>query len=320
LGYRLAGYDEILAIDFDQNSVETFRLNFPEVPCWQRDITTVTGQEILDFCEMKRGELDLLDGSPPCQGFSTAGKRNVNDSRNDLSREFTRLINDLQPKVFIMENVSGMVKGKMRGRFIEIMRELKGTGYNVKCKMLNAMHHNVPQSRQRLFFIGIRPDLNNTFIDWTVVFPKSNHKIITIKEALMGLPIDNTRTLNDQAFEIWKKCRNGEGFEKYHPKGHWFNSKKVNPNDVCGTIGKTSMKTSASGHFHWQYPRILNINELKRVASFPDDFQFLGSFEQQWARIGNAVMPNMMRAIAENLKKEVFDKMLNIETGKGGGQ
>ena len=125
LGYKWAGFKELLAIDFDAHAVECFKLNFPEVPVWKRSVVDVTGDEILEFCKIKKGELDVLDGSPPCQGFSTAGKRNVNDSRNDLFKEYVRLITEIQPKVFVMENVSGMAKGRMRGRFIQIMKDLK---------------------------------------------------------------------------------------------------------------------------------------------------------------------------------------------------
>ena len=157
LGYKWAGFKELLAIEWDQNAVDTFKLNFPDVPVWQKDIREVKGKEILEFTGLKPGQLDVLDGSPPCQGFSMArGKRSVTDDRNDLSYEFIRLINELKPKVFVMENVAGMVKGKMRGRFKEIMIALKETGYNVRCKMMNSVYYDVPQSRQRLIWIGVK--------------------------------------------------------------------------------------------------------------------------------------------------------------------
>src|SRR3990167_6277348 len=84
LGYKLAGFKELLAIDFDKNAVETFKLNFPDVPVWQEDITKVASFDMLSFTGLKKGELDVLDGSPPCQGFSMAGKRKVSDPRNKL--------------------------------------------------------------------------------------------------------------------------------------------------------------------------------------------------------------------------------------------
>ena len=135
LGYKMAGYKELLAIEWDNNAVETFKLNFSEVPIWKRDIREVKGKEILDFLNIKKGELDLLDGSPPCQGFSTAGKRIVTDDRNDLILENIRLIEELEPKVFVIENVSGMIKGKMKGLFIEYMRLMKSLNFSNGRKM-----------------------------------------------------------------------------------------------------------------------------------------------------------------------------------------
>jgi site-specific DNA-cytosine methylase len=159
LGYKYAGYKELLAIDWENHAVQCFKANFPEVPCQQKDITKVTSQEIFDFCKITKGELDVFDGSPPCQGFSTAGKRQVSDERNDLFKHYWRLVKEIQPKVFVMENVSGMIKGKMKGKFKEIMSTLKSDNYEVKCKLMNAMYYNVPQSRQRLIFIGVRKDI-----------------------------------------------------------------------------------------------------------------------------------------------------------------
>ena len=159
LGYKWAGFRELLAIDFNKNAIDTFRLNF-DCPAWLDDINKILGDSILKFCNIKKGELDILDGSPPCQGFSTAGKRQINDERNDLFRQYVRLIIELEPKVFVMENVTGMIKGKMKGRFIEIINTLKELNYNVKCKQMNAKYYNVPQSRERIIFIGVRKDLN----------------------------------------------------------------------------------------------------------------------------------------------------------------
>ena len=181
LGYKWAGYKELLAVDFDTHAVECFKLNFKDVQIWHKSVCDITSKEILDCCNIKRGELDILDGSPPCQGFSTAGKREVKDKRNDLFKECIRLINGLQPKVFVMENVTGMVKGKMRGRFIEITKTLKDLNYKVKCKLMNSKYYGVPQSRERLIFIGVRKDLN---IEPS--YPIPGNKIITVKKALEG--------------------------------------------------------------------------------------------------------------------------------------
>lgn len=159
LGYRNAGGKVLAAIEWDDNAVATYRLNHQGTPVLHRDIATVTIEELLGLTGLQIGELDILDGSPPCTGFSTAGKRQFDDPRNSLFKEFVRLLQGLQPKVFVMENVSGMVKGNMKHIFAIIMRELKASGYQVRCQLMNAMYFGVPQSRERVIFIGVRNDL-----------------------------------------------------------------------------------------------------------------------------------------------------------------
>lgn len=111
LGYSMAGFREPLAVEWDEYAVETFRANFPDVPVWQGDIAELSVEECLRLTGLQPGELDVLDGSPPCQGFSTAGRRKMDDGRNQLFQEYVRLLRGLRPKVLVMENVSGMVKG-----------------------------------------------------------------------------------------------------------------------------------------------------------------------------------------------------------------
>lgn len=159
LGYSMAGYRELLAVEWDANAVATFKLNFPGVKVCQIDISKLPAELCLKLAGIQPGELDVLDGSPPCQGFSTAGKRLLDDPRNGLFKEYVRLLRGLKPKAFVMENVSGMVKGKMKLVFAEILKELKASGYVVKARVLNAMYFGVPQSRERMIFIGIRDDL-----------------------------------------------------------------------------------------------------------------------------------------------------------------
>jgi|TARA_Y100000034_G_scaffold14482_1_gene15151 DNA (cytosine-5)-methyltransferase 1 len=269
LGYKWAGFDELLAVEWENNAVQTFKLNFPDVPVWQRDIREISGKEILEFTKLKQGQLDVLDGSPPCQGFSTAkGKRNVSDDRNDLTYEFIRLIEELQPKVFVMENVSGMVKGTMKGRFKQIMKALKSTGYNVKCKLMNSMYYKVPQSRQRLIWIGAKE-----------------------KDIKYPTPKNNIKNVFDVLPHI--KEQNRGQFDK-----SWITSNKPSY-----TITKTS-----SLLFKDEFGKIRKptINDLKILSSFPQDFQFIGSFNEQWARIGNAVMPKFMEHIARTIKTKIL--------------
>ena len=275
LGYQWAGFKELLAIDSDKNSVETFKLNFPDVPVWQRDIREVFGKEILDFCHIKKGELGILDGSPPCQGFSSSGKKDVSDSRNDLSFEFIRLIGELEPRAFIMENVAGMVRGKMKGLFKEILLSMKELNYDVKCKLLDSKYYGVPQSRNRLFFIGIRRDLG---VDPS--FPKPSLKTVRVKEALDGV--------NNKTF-----CKSKVSKRQIEDRITW--------EEVAPTIVKVANSIRSSCVVHPSEARHLTIEEAKRLCSFPDDFKLVGSFSQQWARLGNAVMPKQMEAIVLNI-------------------
>ena len=159
LGYSMAGYRELLAVEWDDHAVETFKANFPDVPVYHGDIAKLSVEEVFRITGLKPGELDVLDGSSPCQGFSTAGKRKMEDGRNQLFREYIRLLRGLQPKVLVMENVSGMVKGKMKLIFAEILQELKASGYHVSARLMNAMYYGVPQSRQRMIFVGVKEDL-----------------------------------------------------------------------------------------------------------------------------------------------------------------
>ena len=177
----MAGYRELLAVEWDDNAVATFKLNFPDVPVYHGDIAKLTVDECLHLAGIRPRELDVLDGSPPCQGFSTAGKRVLDDPRNDLFREFVRLLRGLQPRAFVMENVSGMVKGKMKLAFAEILRELKTSGYQVKARLLNAMYFGVPQSRQRMIFVGVR---NDTWIEPS--YPKAANTPISARQAMPG--------------------------------------------------------------------------------------------------------------------------------------
>lgn len=274
LGYHWAGFKELLAIDFDAHVVECFKLNFPDVPVWHKSVTEITGKEIIDFCGIKWGELDVFDGSPPCQGFSTAGKREVRDPRNDLFMHYCRLIDELGPKVFVMENVTGMAKGKMKGRFIEIMQTLKSMNYQVKCKQMNSMYYGVPQARERVIFIGVRKDLNKI-----PVYPAPSKKIISVKQAIG----------RDGYIEYRHNYSKGSvSFSK-----SWFSK-------PCLTITKTGMGWSV-------HPKQFSIQELCILCSFPFDWKFKGSYRDAWARLGNAVMPKFMQAIAETIKNDILE-------------
>ena len=291
LGYKMAGFKELLAVEYDNNAIETLKANY-DFDIWQKDITEIKDGEILERYNIKRGELDILDGSPPCQGFSTAGKRQVSDLRNDLYKSYVKILNDLQPKVFVMENVSGMMKGKMKGRFNEILKGLKSLNYNVKCKLMNAKYYNVPQSRERLIFIGIRKDFN---IEPN--FPKANNKNIENKEY-------NKDIKGYFQEKIYPQIKQG----KSGINGKYYNTRRLDWNKPSPTICKSVSWAGFSQTIHPDKNRDITIDEMKRLCSFPDNYILIGNYSEKVNRLGNAVMPNMMKAIAENIRINILDK------------
>ncbi len=160
LGYKQAGFDIRLAVEWDTKAADVYRRNFPETSIFGGDIADLTAEEALEITGLQPGELDVLDGSPPCQGFSTAGQRKFTDSRNRLFEEYVRMIDVFRPKMLVMENVSGLRKGKMKLMFAEMTIALKQAGYKVSCRELNAWWYGVPQDRRRLIWVGVREDLD----------------------------------------------------------------------------------------------------------------------------------------------------------------
>lgn len=300
----MAGYKELLAVEWNNNAVETFKLNFPDVPVYHGDIVKLSVEECMKLAGLSRpGELDLLDGSPPCQGVSTAGKRLLDDPRNQLFREYVRLLRGLKPKVFVMENVSGLIKGKMKLIFAEIMRELKASGYQVKCKLMNTMYFYVPQSRERLIFIGVRNDLGIE-----PGHPGAESKPISINNAIKGCHPVCFRLLQDNRFtRLYDYVPVGGTLENVLGKGRNFNNMlKMNPAKPAQSLPKTITNRGAFSIVHWKEKRLLSIEEAKRFHSFPDIFRFMGEFEQRWKRIGNSVPPLFMRSIANHIKVNIL--------------
>ena len=294
LGYSMAGFKELLAIEWDDNAVETFRMNFPDVPVYHGDIAKISTEQVLEMTGLQAGQLDVFDGSPPCQGFSTAGKRIMEDSRNQLFREYIRLLRGLRPKVLVMENVSGMVKGKMKLIFAEILRELKASGYKVSARLLNAMYFNVPQSRQRMIFIGVREDLG---------IEPSHPEAENIP---IGVPIEvnaNEKYLTDKETKqaIIHK-------ERHLQKGNGWGFQILRTDKPSPTWPKTQILHTSP---LWKNNNILrapSIIELHHIGSYPTLFKFI-NYDEAWLRIGNSVPPLFMRSIAKHIRVNILDKI-----------
>ena len=310
LGYKLAGFRELLVVEWDDNAVATFRLNFPGVPVYHGDIAKLTGAECMRMAGVKVGEFDVLDGSPPCQGFSTAGKRRFDDPRNSLFREFARLIQELQPRVFIMENVTGMVKGAMKQTYLTIIETLRGCGYRARGEILNAMYYNVPQSRERVIIIGVRNDLGRE-----PSHPKPQTRPMTPRQAFAGVPCGDMKNLPDWMKQATKLMIAGNYSERHMTDAFMrvrgksaggMNTKLLSWDRVSCTLVKSEI--AATGIIHPDRQRYLTIPEMCRIASFPDDFRWVGGRKDAVMCIGNSVPPNLMRAIAEHVRREILAK------------
>lgn len=321
LGYRMAGYRVLYANEFVEEAQKTYKANHPNSYLDTRDIREVSGQDILDIIGLEKGQLDVFDGSPPCCAFSTAGKREAgwgqareySDGKkqviDDLFFEYARLVKEIQPKVFIAENVSGLAKGKAKGYLKQIYNELKNCGYNVSVKILNAKFFGVPQSRERTIFIGVRNDLKQE-----PKYPKPNKRLVTLREAFNGLEQDEEQ--RQYLIEINKKYATGKELEKLpkNPKRRqqsekYFNLVRESLCSPCSTVCASHGSPSIAGIRHPLEDRQFTIPELKRIMSIPDDFILTGTYPQQWERLGRMVPPLMMKAISETVCQEILCKI-----------
>lgn len=303
LGYHMAGFRELLAVEWEQNAADTFRLNFPHVPLYHGDIAKLSVDECLRLANVKPGDLDVFDGSPPCQGFSTAGKREIGDARNQLFREYCRLLEGLRPRAFVMENVSGMVKGDFKLIFAEILRTLKGCGYRVKARLLNAMFYGVPQSRERMIFVGVREDIGRE-----PSHPAGWCDPIVPRVAFVGADTSGAPALDDAGRKIARAMVAGNysgsnaaaAFDSVLGRtGSAIGCKLLSWDRPACAIIKNEI--SRAGIVHPSRDRKLSTNELARIASFPDAFRFTDR-KHAVERIGNSVPPLLMRSIARHVR------------------
>lgn len=348
LGYRMAGFRVLWANEFIPAAWSTYRANHPTSildPC---DIRTVKPAAILAAIKKSRGELDLLDGSPPCASFSTAGKREAgwgkvkaySDTKqrtDDLFFEYARILDGLQPKVFVAENVSGLVKGTAKGYFLEILKALKACGYRVEARVLDAQWLGVPQARQRLIFVGVRDDLG-----LNPAFPKPLPYRYSVRDALpwitkvMGgngasheskkgsFSLDHptptilaggTRERTDQ---FWVEAETdmsrfavGKEWDAIKPgekSGKYLSLVKPSLDAPSPTITQRGGDASAASVYHPTEKRKFSIAELKRICAFPDDFVLNGTYAQKWERLGRAVPPVMMSHIAIAIRDQILRK------------
>lgn len=310
IGYRMAR-GKVLAInEFIPEAIATYRANWPNTKILSGDIRKLTGQDILTAIGKESGQLDILDGSPPCSAFSTAGIRakgwgktkSYSDASQlnveDLFFEYIRILRDIKPKVFVAENVSGLAKGVSKGYLNEILRELRASGYSVTCKILDAKWLGVPQSRTRTIFVGIRNDLWRESMKGKT-HPTPQNKQVSLEKAFQGLVFtDQDKAETDMTKYATgrelAKLRKGEQSEKY------FQLVKCHPKKVSGCVTAHSGNIGIASVKHWDN-RAFTVTEVKRIMSVPDDYILTGTYQQKIERLGRMVAPFMMRAVAEQI-------------------
>ena len=345
-GYRLAGGKILCINEFVEEAQNTYRENYPDTPILPGDIKQLSGKDFLDIAGLGVGELDILDGSPPCSAFSVAGKlshsrdgkhsdgwgqtKNYSDGKmveniEDLFFEFLRVADDIRPKVIIAENVKGLTIGEAKEYFNKIQNTFEDIGYDVVAKVLDSRYFGISQTRTRVFFIGVRNDITEkaglNFMTIGNVFPQELPDVVPLKDALIDLEYDaeEVKYLTDKFTKTAYWRDTGSKMEidppkvltgmDYHHKGHHFNLKRVSQYQPAPTLTAMGSNDTTAGAFHWAEPRKLTIGELKRIQSLPDDFKLTGKWNQKSERIGRMVPPLMMKVIADSVYNKILKEI-----------
>ncbi len=220
LGFKQAGYEILFASDLDKASVSSYRANFPETKCVEADIQNLDFSQVLFNLGLVVGELDVLIGGPPCQGFSTAGLRFWDDPRNLLLKQYIQALKTIRPKWFLMENVEGLLTAD-KGKYIfETVKALVECGYQIRVEKVYSQEYRVPQRRKRVLIIG-----NRLGIDFSLPEPQTgiHGRIfrcsdITLRHTIVGLPkpSDNNQQKLDYPLPVtssWEKYLRGTASE-----------------------------------------------------------------------------------------------------------
>ena len=324
-GFERAGFRILLGIDNDAKALETFKINHQgaNVICgditqisYEKDIKPIVGDETVD----------VIIGGPPCQGMSLSGPRKFDDPRNKLYLSYIRLVDEIRPKMFVIENVPGLVglfHGRIKDSIIQMFSEM---GYEIQYRILCSSDYGVPQTRRRVIFVGSR--IGN------FEFPEKNDEIVTCSMALSDLPplvdelgdeimnyeteptnyyqkLMRTRSVAVKNHIAAKHSSRVQSIISLVPDGGNY---KDLPEEYAHTRNfhvawtrfasdkpAPTIDTGHRHHFHYKYNRVPTVRECARLQSFPDDFVFLGNKTQQFRQVGNAVPPLMAEKIAEKV-------------------
>lgn len=338
-GYRLAGGKILLINEFVEEAIASYKKNYPDTPVLVDDIKKYAGKDFLDKVKLKEGELDILDGSPPCSAFSVAGKRekgwdktkSYSDGKTvenieDLFLEFIRVANEIKPKVIVAENVKGITFGEATKKLNEFIKAFESIGYYVTYRVLNAADFGVAQGRERTIFICVREDVADaiglSFLNLAGIFPDEFGYQISMEDAIDDIKNDpeeikelrdfyegsfQKKFLDPIPFRPKRHMKPSDPeFREWNPKASCFNMIRPAPHLPCPTLTQQGQKKGLSGVFHYAENRKLTIKELKRLMSLPEDYELTGTFDQQAERIGRMVAPKMMAEVAKSIYENVL--------------
>jgi len=301
-GFIDNNFEAVLLNDIDKYCIETLKLNHSNVNIFQGSMTDINLEEYIKM------NIDILMGGVPCQSFSQAGKRKgIDDDRGKLILQFIKMIDILNPKIFIIENVKGLLthnKGITLQYIIDEINKLKK--YNINYKVLNSNDYSVPQKRERLFIVGVSNKLNKIF-----TFPKSHTYKPVLKDVLVNCPSSPGIEYKQEKYDLMKIVPEGGcwidipidlqksymGNSYYSKGGRRGILKRLDMEKPSLTL-LTSPSQKQTERCHPIETRPLQILEYARIQTFPDDYKFAGSINQIYKQIGNAVPCNLSNAIA----------------------
>lgn len=289
LGYSMSGFRELAALEWWDKAADCIRENFG-IPVIVKDIRETPSSEILSVSGLQEGGLYCLDMSPVCCGFSHAGKKEAGDDRNFLFRESARILADIKPKTFVMENVENLLSDRFGHIFWEMAEAFHKAGYVIAYKVLSASDFGSATMRRRLFVVGIRSDIGKMFS-----FPDPEFLPVSAQDALSCWDDkESLRPLTPLYRGYWEATAAGCSFPVRKTE------KKINPLKPCYTILANSFNL-----FHWEEPRRVSAKEAARLQGFPDGFRFPTKDRLKWKMVGNSVCPPVMKAISSALRDQV---------------
>ncbi|MDY5775767.1 MAG: DNA (cytosine-5-)-methyltransferase [Lachnospiraceae bacterium] len=316
LGLEMAGFDELGLIEFDRDAADTLKLNRPEWNVIWDDIANISDKNLEEYFSIKKGELDLLSGGAPCQAFSYAGKRlGLEDARGTLFYHYAVFLEKLQPKMFLFENVRGLLThdgGKTYKTMLDIFAK---AGYTIDKEVLNAWDYGVPQKRERLITIGIRNDLKG---DINYSFPKAHDYKPVLRDVLLDCPKGPGVPYGDKKRKIFELVPPGGYWRDIDPKiakdymkscwemegGRTGILRRMSLDEPSLTV-LTSPSQKQTERCHPMEARPFTVRENARCQTFPDDWEFCGNVSSQYKQVGNAVPVNLAYEIAKEISKSL---------------